>query len=67
MDVLNKFAGGSGSKSHDGQESAGKKHSHQNDGGFGDKLNSMAGGGSKGEKNEDLLDKGKLILPQTPV
>jgi hypothetical protein len=28
-------------------------------GGFMDKLNGMAGGGSQGEKNEDALDKGK--------
>lgn len=29
-------------------------------GGFGDKLNSAAGGGRESEKNEDYLDKGML-------
>jgi hypothetical protein len=31
-------------------------------GGLGDKLNNAAGGGAQGEKNEDYLDKGELIL-----
>jgi hypothetical protein len=30
-------------------------------GGFGDKINSMAGGGAQGEKNEDMLDKGEYF------
>ncbi len=31
-------------------------------GGIGDKLNSAAGGGKEGEKNEDYLDKGQRIF-----
>jgi hypothetical protein len=30
-------------------------------GGIGDKLNSAAGGGRESEKNEDYVDKGKLL------
>ena len=30
-------------------------------GGFGDKLNSAAGGGKESEKNEDYLDKGSRL------
>jgi hypothetical protein len=41
-------------------------------GGFGDKLNSAAGGGRGSEKDEDILDKGKLsslgvCLAVTPI
>lgn len=56
MDFVNKFTGGSDSKSH-GQQSHGGGQS--SGGGIGDKFNNMAGGGAKGEKNEDLLDKGE--------
>ena len=34
--------------------------------GIGDKLNSAAGGGAEGEKNEDYLDKYVSALPQFP-
>ena len=61
MDFVKKFAGGSDEKkSHDQQSGGGKSG-----GGIGDKLSGMMGGGSKGEKNEDGLDKGE-ILPNDP-
>ena len=31
-------------------------------GGIGNKLNSAAGGGKESEKNEDMLDKGRLLM-----
>lgn len=36
-------------------------------GSLGDKFNSAAGGGKESEKNEDYLDKGRLILITTPA
>lgn len=61
MDFVNKLANSqSGDKKHEGG-------SNSSGGGIGDKLNSMAGGGSKGEKNEDLLDKGKILLSASAV
>lgn len=59
MDFIKKAAGGSSSQSHGDQK-------HSGGGGIGDKLNNAAGGGAKGEKNEDMLDKGKILL-KAPV
>lgn len=53
MDFVNKFTGGDkkeDTQSENKQEGSG--------GGFMDKMNSYAGGGAQGEKNEDGLDKG---------
>lgn len=72
MDFVNKFTGGNNSQSQ-GQTSSEQLQSsgsasgqqQQSSGGFlggiGDKLNSAAGGGRESEKNEDYLDKGKLM------
>lgn len=62
MDFINKFTGGSNQQQ--GQAQGQEQHnSNQQAGGgmfsgFGDKLNSAAGGGRESEKNEDMLDKG---------
>ncbi|KAH8821898.1 hypothetical protein F5884DRAFT_105222 [Xylogone sp. PMI_703] len=62
----NQNAQGSGAGANNNQESGGGGF-----GGFGDKLNSMAGGGKESEKNEDYLDKGidfvqERVLGQGP-
>jgi len=63
MDFVNKFTGGENSNE---QRPAGEGEQKQGGGGFlggiGDKLNSAAGGGKEGEKNEDYLDKGESMI-----
>ncbi|KAG9258621.1 uncharacterized protein F5Z01DRAFT_206261 [Emericellopsis atlantica] len=54
MDFVNKFTGGDSGKDSNNQS---ENKEGQSSGGFMDKLNGMAGGGEKGEKNEDSLDK----------
>ncbi len=60
--VKNAMSGGDGNREEGGN---GNAQSGGGGGGFlggiGDKLNSAAGGGKEGEKNEDLIDKGKPI------
>ncbi|KAH7305016.1 hypothetical protein B0I35DRAFT_414217 [Stachybotrys elegans] len=50
MDFVKNLTGGS-------DNNAENRNQEQSSGGFMDKLNGMAGGGAKGEKNEDGLDK----------
>ncbi|RFU81133.1 hypothetical protein TARUN_1087 [Trichoderma arundinaceum] len=63
MDFLNKFtgSGNDAGRSEEGGNTEYRNSNSSNDeqssGGFMDKLNGMAGGGAKGEKNEDMLDK----------
>lgn len=57
MDLLNKVTGG-GSNNADQNQNQNQKQESGSGGGFMDKINGMAGGGAKGEKNEDGLDKG---------
>lgn len=55
---------GGGSNENQGSQNQGNQ---SGGGGFMSKMNNMAGGGQKGEKNEDMLDKGKNPLPsQSP-
>lgn len=57
MDFVNKLSGGG---SADQQQQSGNSTSQESSSGGGgimDQVNSMAGGGQKGEKNEDMLDK----------
>ena len=62
MDTLKSYMGGDDSqKSSEGNKSGDNKDSGSG-GGFMDKVNSMAGGGAQGEKNEDGLDKGTYLL-----
>ncbi|KFA69813.1 hypothetical protein S40285_02445 [Stachybotrys chlorohalonatus IBT 40285] len=56
MDFVNKITGG-GNNNAQNTESQGQNQTQNEGGGFMDKLNGMAGGGAKGEKNEDGLDK----------
>ncbi|KAI3329943.1 hypothetical protein F4824DRAFT_371962 [Ustulina deusta] len=56
MDFVNKIVGG-GSKDEDNITGT-KEQQEEKPAGFMDKLNSVAGGGKEGEKNEDALDKG---------
>ncbi|ROW07026.1 hypothetical protein VPNG_06627 [Cytospora leucostoma] len=51
MDFVKNLTGG-GNEQQQGQQT------QKSGGGFTDKLNSLAGGGAQGEKNEDGLDKG---------
>jgi hypothetical protein len=53
MDFVNSLTGGGKDSNNQSQNKDG-----QSSGGFMDKINGMAGGGEKGEKNEDSLDKG---------
>ncbi|KAK4546186.1 hypothetical protein LTR36_002323 [Oleoguttula mirabilis] len=59
MDFVKNLAGGSNSNEN---ASSGEGEKQSGGGGFlggiGNKLNSAAGGGAEGEKNEDYLDKG---------
>ncbi|KKP00074.1 hypothetical protein THAR02_07834 [Trichoderma harzianum] len=64
MDYINKLTGSSSEAENNTQErrSEGFNNNNANQeggsgGGFMDKMNSMAGGGAQGEKNEDMLDK----------
>jgi hypothetical protein len=65
MDKLNEtissFTGGGGNNA---DQQQGGEQKQQGGGGFlgglGDKINSAAGGGKESEKNEDMLDKGKV-------
>jgi hypothetical protein len=56
MDFVNKLTGGGDANKNEGQNQ--NQNTQQESGGFMDKLNGMAGGGAKGEQNEDALDKG---------
>jgi len=56
MDFVNKLAGGDSNNQQ--QTDNAKNQESSSGGGFMDKINSMAGGGQQGEKNEDYLDKG---------
>jgi hypothetical protein len=68
MDFVKNFTGGDNSQEQNqGQNRKRQQEKMSNEqgrggflGGFGDKLNSAAGGGRESEKNEDILDKGKL-------
>ncbi|ORY90288.1 hypothetical protein BCR35DRAFT_299896 [Leucosporidium creatinivorum] len=51
MDFINKLSGNGGEQ----QQQQGSEI--QSGGGFMDKINSVAGGGEQGERNEDFLDK----------
>ncbi|KAL5088125.1 hypothetical protein Trisim1_006801 [Trichoderma cf. simile WF8] len=64
MDYINKLTGSSNDAENNGQEGRSEGFNTNNanqegnsGGGFMDKMNSMAGGGAQGEKNEDMLDK----------
>lgn len=63
--ALSSFGGGSNQNQ---QQQEGQQQGQQSGsggggflGGFGDKLNSAAGGGKESEKNEDYLDKGEFF------
>merc|ERR1711965_1185475 len=56
MDFVNKFTGGESGKDSNNNNQQSENKEGQSSGGFMDKLNGM-GGGQKGEKNEDTLDK----------
>lgn len=64
MDFVNKIVGG-GSKDEDNITGT-KEQREEKPAGFMDKLNSVAGGGKEGEKNEDALDKGLSPSSQSP-
>ncbi len=55
MDFVNKLTGGGEKKPDQDKESG-------SGGGFMDSVNNFAGGGKKGEANEDGLDKGMFML-----
>ncbi|KAM0255619.1 hypothetical protein ACHAQJ_005544 [Trichoderma viride] len=64
MEFLNKFTGSGNDNTGNnaqGNQSVDRSTGNNNDegsgGGFMGKMNSMAGGGAQGEKNEDMLDK----------
>ena len=70
MDFLKNAAGSlGGNQNQEGQQQGqGQGQQQQSEGsgggflgGIGDKMNSAAGGGKESEKNEDYLDKGKMI------
>jgi hypothetical protein len=80
MDFVKNFTGGDNSQEQNkGQNPKRQQEKVSNKqgrggflGGFGDKLNSAAGGGRGSEKDEDILDKGKLsslgvCLAVTPI
>lgn len=54
MDFVNKFTGGDSNDSNNNK----KDENKSGGGGIMDSVNNFAGGGKKGEKNEDGLDKG---------
>ncbi|KAF1998052.1 hypothetical protein P154DRAFT_578338 [Amniculicola lignicola CBS 123094] len=62
MDFVNKFTGGGEQKEGQQQQQSSNSDEQKQGGGIlgaiGDKVNSAAGGGQEGEKNEDYLDKG---------
>jgi len=62
MDFVKNFTGGDNSQNQKSQQEQGSKEQGGGGflGGFGDKLNSAAGGGRESEKNEDILDKDNL-------
>lgn len=62
---LNKFTGSSNDAGNSTEGTATNSTQAQNGGGFMDKVNSVAGGGAQGEKNEDMLDKGELSPQST--
>lgn len=55
--IKNAMGGGSGNNAQGAQGAQGAQKASSG-GGFADKLNNMAGGGARGEQNEDALDKG---------
>lgn len=58
MDFVKNLTGGNKEGEQQAQQQQ-QTSSSSSGGGWSDKLNSMAGGGAAGEKNEDALDKGK--------
>lgn len=58
MDFVKNLTGGGNE-----QQKQQRQQTQKSGGGFTDKLNSLAGGGAQGEKNEDGLDKGNGSLP----
>ncbi|CAI4211018.1 unnamed protein product [Parascedosporium putredinis] len=57
--IKNAMGGGSGNNNNaQGVQGAQGAQKTSSGGGFTDKLNNMAGGGARGEQNEDALDKG---------
>ncbi|KAL2757746.1 hypothetical protein ACRALDRAFT_2025469 [Sodiomyces alcalophilus JCM 7366] len=67
MDFLNKMTGsnsGAQKPQMNTQENTSSAGSGGSGPGFMDKVNSMAGGGAQGEKNEDLLDKGVDLVQE---
>lgn len=67
--ALNNFSGGNNNNNENQQGGSNDQKSSSGGGGFlsglGDKMNSAAGGGKEGEKNEDYLDKGTRV-PKFP-
>ena len=59
MDFVKNAMGGGNSNENQQQSGSEQKSEGGFLGGIGDKLNSAAGGGKEGEKNEDYLDKGE--------
>lgn len=65
MDFVNKLAGGN---NQEGQQQGNQVSGEQRQGGggflsgLGDKVNGAAGGGRESEKNEDMLDKGRVPI-----
>ncbi|UKZ74192.1 hypothetical protein TrVFT333_001851 [Trichoderma virens FT-333] len=63
MDFINKFTGSANDGENNAQggrpedRNTSGANEERSSGGFMDKMNSMAGGGAQGEKNEDMLDK----------
>ncbi|KAH6697245.1 hypothetical protein F5X68DRAFT_257473 [Plectosphaerella plurivora] len=59
MDFVNNLTGGGNSNNNTNQQQStdSSKPQESSGGGLMDKVNSMAGGGQQGEKNEDFLDK----------
>lgn len=67
MDFVNKFTGGSNQADKNTSSSSDQKQSSSGGGGLMDKVNSFAGGGKKGEQNEDHLDKGKAFISSKKI
>lgn len=64
MDFFKDKIGESTGSQNQSQNQGSQNQSNQSGGGgFMSKVNDMAGGGQKGEKNEDMLDKGKNPPP----
>ncbi|KAI5464277.1 hypothetical protein BGZ63DRAFT_421334 [Mariannaea sp. PMI_226] len=71
MDMLKSFTGGGDKQPQDESMNQGQAGRNESGSGFMDKMNSFAGGGTQGEKNEDGLDKAvdfvqEKVLGQDP-